>query len=89
MVKRNRRKQTVPFDERLQRAAREARQAAQLLPQGAQRDMLLKKAGQAETAVRINGWLTSPGLRVSEVGAHESQGSMSDAGCRLPRQGRD
>jgi hypothetical protein len=89
MVKRNRRKQTVPFDERLQRAAREARQAAQLLPQGPQRDMLLKKAGQAETAVRINGWLTSPGLRVSEVGPYESQRSVSDAGCRLPRQGRD
>ena len=26
--------------------------------------MLLKKAGQAETAVRINGWLASPGQRM-------------------------
>jgi hypothetical protein len=63
MSKRNRRKQTVPFDERLQTVAREARQAAQLLPQGPERDVLLKKASQAETAVRINGWLASPGLR--------------------------
>jgi hypothetical protein len=63
MIKRNRRKQTVPFDERLQRAALEARQAAQRLPQGPQRDMLLQKAGQAETAVRVNGWLASPHRR--------------------------
>jgi hypothetical protein len=63
MIKRNRRKQTVPFDERLQRVAVEARQAAQRLPQGPQRDMLLKKAGQAETAVRISGWLASPRQR--------------------------
>ena len=65
MKKRNRRKQTVPFDERLQRIANEARQAAQRLPQGPQRDLLLKKAGQAETAVRINGWLTAPAQRPS------------------------
>jgi hypothetical protein len=63
MSKRNRSKQTVPFDERLQRVAQEARQAAQRLPQGPQRDLLLQKAGQAETAVRMNGWLASPGLR--------------------------
>ena len=65
MKRRNRRKQTVPFDERLQRAANDARQAAQRLPQGPQRDLLLKKAGQAETAVRINGWLTSTAQRPS------------------------
>jgi hypothetical protein len=65
MGKRNRRRQTVPFDERLQRVAREARQAAVLLPQGPQRDMLLKKASQAETAVRINGWLAAPTPRSS------------------------
>jgi len=62
-VKRNRRRQTTPFDERLQRAAREAREAARQLPPGPDRDSLLKKAGQAETACRINEWLTSPGLR--------------------------
>jgi hypothetical protein len=61
--KRNRRKHTVPFDERLQLAADEARRAAQLLPLGCERDLLLKKARQAETAAHINDWLTSPGLR--------------------------
>ena len=62
-VKRNRHKQTTSFDERLQRAAREAREGARRLPPGPQRDLLLKKAGQAETACRINEWLASPGLR--------------------------
>jgi hypothetical protein len=63
IVKRNRRKQTATFDERLQRAARDAREAARDLPAGPQRDALLKRAGQAETASRINEWLASPGLR--------------------------
>lgn len=63
IVRRNRRKHTVSFDERLQMAAKEARQAAQSLPQGAEREDLLKKARQAEAARRINGWLTSRGLR--------------------------
>jgi hypothetical protein len=62
-VKRNRRKHTVSFSERLQIAARDAHRAAQDLPQGAARDVLLKKARQAETAMRINGWLTTPGSR--------------------------
>lgn len=63
IAKRNRRKQTVSFDERLKTVANEARQAAQSLPQGAAREDLLKKARQAEGARRINGWLTSRGLR--------------------------
>ena len=62
-VRRIRRKQTTSFDERLQRAAHDAREAAQLLPPGPQRDLMLKKADQAETACRINEWLASPGLR--------------------------
>jgi hypothetical protein len=60
-VKRNRRKQTVSFDERLHRAAEQARQAAQKLPRGPQRETMLRKASQAETAARINEWLMSPG----------------------------
>ena len=62
-ARRNRRKQTTSFDERLQSVAREARAAAHRLPPGQQREILLKKAGQAEMASRINAWLTSPILR--------------------------
>ena len=59
MKKRNRRKQTVSFDERLRQAARTAREAAVRL-EGHQRDVMLQKARQAETAARINAWLASP-----------------------------
>ncbi len=59
MKKRNRRKQTVSFDERLRQAAREAREAALRL-EGSKRDLMLQKARQAETALRINSWLVSP-----------------------------
>lgn len=62
-AKRNRHKQTVSFDERLKTAAKEARRAAQSLPQGAAREDLMKKARQAEAARRINGWLTARGVR--------------------------
>jgi hypothetical protein len=60
---RSRLKHAVPFDERLQRAAEEARQAAHKLPQGAERDALLTRARQTETAAHINEWLSSPGLQ--------------------------
>lgn len=63
-IKRNRRKQTISFDRRLHQAADAARDAAQLLPEGQQRETLIKKARQAETAAHINEWLASPGLRV-------------------------
>ena len=46
-------------------AAEKARceaQAAKLAP-GPEKDELLKKIGQLETAARINDWLTSPGLQ--------------------------
>ena len=62
IVRRNRRKQTVSFDDRLKIAARDARQSAQMLPQGAAREILLKKARQAEVARRINGWLMTRGM---------------------------
>ncbi|MES1147929.1 MAG: hypothetical protein ABUL53_01975 [Bradyrhizobium guangdongense] len=63
MAKRSRKKQTLSFDERLQRAADEARDAARKLPIGRERDALMKKARQTDTAARINQWLTSPGLQ--------------------------
>jgi hypothetical protein len=65
VMKRNRRKQTVPFDQRLHQAAIAARDAAGRLPDGQERDTLLEKARQAETAARINEWLTSPSLSSS------------------------
>jgi hypothetical protein len=60
-VKRNRRKNVVSFEARLQKAATEAREAALELPDGEARDALLDRARQAETAVHLTEWLTSPG----------------------------
>jgi hypothetical protein len=65
-IRRSRHKNTVAFDERLQRAAEEAREAARSLPQGCERDALLKRARQAEAAAHINEWLSSPGLQSSK-----------------------
>jgi hypothetical protein len=61
--RRNRRRQTVAFDQRLRQAADAAREAARRLPDGLERDTLLKKASQAEAAVHINEWLMSPAQR--------------------------
>ena len=62
-TKRIRRKNSVPFDQRLQRMAGEAREAAGKLPDGLQREVLLRKAKQAETAAHLNEWLSSGGLQ--------------------------
>jgi hypothetical protein len=64
-IRRSRRKQTVSFDQRLRQAASDAREAAHELPAGQERDTLIKKARQAETAATINEWLTSPAQRSS------------------------
>jgi hypothetical protein len=60
-IKRNRQRNSVPFDQRLQRMAGEAREAAGKLPDGQQRDILLRRARQAETAAHLNELLSSPG----------------------------
>jgi hypothetical protein len=39
------------------------RREAQQLPEGPRRDLLMKKASQAETAAHIHEWVTSPGAR--------------------------
>ncbi|WP_315779288.1 MULTISPECIES: hypothetical protein [unclassified Bradyrhizobium] len=65
-LKRNRHKQIIPFAERLQQAATAARDAAELLPAGLERDVLLKKALQAETAAHINELLSAPIMQAAD-----------------------
>jgi len=66
-----RRRRSVPhtFEENLaaEKTKLEA-QMAQLKP-GPQRDGLLKKIRQIETAMHINEWLSSPGLQPPEPAA--------------------
>lgn len=64
MIKRRRRiKHQKTFQERLTEEAARFRQAANDLPPGTIRELLLKRARQAETAAHIDEWLSSPGLQ--------------------------
>ena len=63
MIPRRRFKQTLSLKERLIKEAASCREQAKLLPPGAGREALLRKARQAETAARIDEWLHSPGLQ--------------------------
>jgi hypothetical protein len=59
---RRRVKHTLTFEERLAEEARRFREEAEKLPMGSKaRDLILRRAQQAETASRINQWLRSPG----------------------------
>jgi hypothetical protein len=60
---RRRFKQTRSLEERLSEEAKRLREEAELLPPGAVREALLRKARQAETGSHMSEWLSSPGLQ--------------------------
>ncbi len=63
-IKRRRRfKQTTPLKERLLLWAEQVRSKADNLRPGPERDAMLKKAHQAETAAHLDDWVNSPGLQ--------------------------
>lgn len=62
MQNRRRVKHIATFEERLAMEADRFREAAQH-ETGTARELLLKRARQAETAAHINDWLKSPGLK--------------------------
>jgi hypothetical protein len=62
MIRRKRIKQTATFEERLAEQARRLKAQAAEMPFGRDRDDLLRRARQAETAAHMNEWLNSPGL---------------------------
>ena len=63
MQKRRRLSQTQSLEERLADEAKRLREQANLLPHGAVRDQVLRKARQAETGSHISEWLRSPELQ--------------------------
>ena len=63
MIKRRRFKQSNSLKDRLASWAAEVRQKAEELPAGPERDVLLKKASQADTAAHLEDWANSSGLR--------------------------
>jgi hypothetical protein len=60
-MERRRFKQTVSLKDRLASFAKEVREKASRLPSGAEKDVLLKKACQADTASHLNDRANSPG----------------------------
>jgi hypothetical protein len=66
VIRRPRVKQEIAFEARLLQRAREARAAAHLLPPGREREILLRQARASEMAVKIDRWISSPGLRPPE-----------------------
>jgi hypothetical protein len=56
-------RQNQPLEERLAEEAKRLRAEAKLLPPGARREELIRRARQAETGSRISEWLSSPGLQ--------------------------
>jgi hypothetical protein len=57
-------KQSSPLEDRLEQMAEHCRQKAAHLPPGPERDELIRKARQAETASHLTEWVLSPGLRL-------------------------
>jgi hypothetical protein len=62
-MQRNRFAQTTTLGHRLAHEAERLRQNARTAPVGKERESLLRKARQLETASHINEWLFSPGLQ--------------------------
>jgi hypothetical protein len=60
---RRRFKQTASLDQRLIEEAQRLRKEAQGTHPGIERERLIRKARQAETASHIQEWLSSPGLQ--------------------------
>jgi hypothetical protein len=63
---RRRVKQSQPLKQRLIEQVKRWREEAKLMGPGVEREALLRKARQAETAAHIDEWLSSPGLRSSK-----------------------
>jgi hypothetical protein len=56
-------KDAAPSEERLAEVVQRLKEQAKALPPGIERDALMRKVRQAETAAHLNEWITSPGLQ--------------------------
>jgi hypothetical protein len=65
-MQRKRFTQTITLGDRLAEEAERLKQNARTMPVGKERDSLMRKARQLETASHINEWLSSPGLQTPQ-----------------------
>lgn len=63
MLTPNRARSATSLEQRLAQEARSWREQARQLPPSKEREALLRKARRADTAMHINEWLSSPGLK--------------------------
>jgi hypothetical protein len=56
----------ITIEEKWRQQSEAVKSEAQKLPPGKERDALIKKARQLETASQMNQWLSSPELRPPE-----------------------
>jgi hypothetical protein len=56
----------ITIEEKWRQQSEAAKNEAQKLPHGKERDALVKKARQLQTASQINQWLSSPELKPPE-----------------------
>jgi hypothetical protein len=66
MQRQRRFKSIQSLEARLAEEAKRLRERAELLPPGALRQEMIRRARQAETGSHMTAWLTSPGLRPPE-----------------------
>jgi hypothetical protein len=59
-------KHTASLEERLEQMAKHCKEQAAKLPPGLEREQMLRKARQAETASHVSEWVASPGLKPPE-----------------------
>ena len=59
MLKRRRSKQTIPLKDRLAAFAKEMVEQASILPSGAEKEDLLRRARRADTASHLDDWANS------------------------------
>jgi hypothetical protein len=52
-----------PFDQRLAQEALRIQEQVKSLPHSEERELLVRKARQLETALHVNEWILSPGLQ--------------------------
>ena len=62
-MQRRRFKNILTFPDRLSDFARKARERAEKLPPGPEKDEMIRKARQADTAAHLDEWVNSPGLQ--------------------------
>jgi hypothetical protein len=63
MTERRRFKQTQSLEDRLAEEAKRLRDQAKLMPPGPEREIMIRKARQAETGSHMSEWLRSPELQ--------------------------